>query len=252
MTYDYHIHTEYSYDSLIKGEDLMYRAIELGYDEIAITEHLDLLPQELSVYGLPSLAKYQAHCRTLQEKHPEIVLRMGIEIGDYHLVKDFAKSLIAGFDFFPILGSVHFLSDHINVAIPLPKALNKEQVRDYYLQNLRLVESCDIDVLAHFGVYKRYYTQRPEEDHVQDLIKDIFSVIIERGIALEINLSSLHKPYQETVPEPDYIRLYQAMGGSLFSLGSDTHVLERFGSTIGMADKLGISSQPPQKKRPFH
>lgn len=54
-------------------------------------------------------------------------------------------------------------------------------------------------------------------------IKDIFQVIIERGIALEINLSSLHKPYQEVIPEPHYLHIYKDMGGSFFSLGSDAH-----------------------------
>jgi len=32
IKYDFHIHTEYSYDSRIKGNELMDRALELGYE----------------------------------------------------------------------------------------------------------------------------------------------------------------------------------------------------------------------------
>ena len=51
MKFDYHIHTEDSYDSSIKAVDLIKRAIQLNYNEIAITEHLDLLPLEIKKYG---------------------------------------------------------------------------------------------------------------------------------------------------------------------------------------------------------
>lgn len=246
--YDFHIHTEFSYDSRIKGADLMQKAIDLGYDEIAITEHIDLLPQELSVYGLPSLKRYYSSVRDTQKRYPEVVLHCGIELGDYHLVKGFADGIISGFDFFPILGSVHFLSDHINVAIPLPHPLCKAQITDYYKQNLRLVSTCDIDVLAHLGVYKRYYTSLAIEPHAQALIKEIFQVMIERGIALEINFSALHKPYSSIIPEPRYIELYRSMGGNLFSLGSDAHRLEHFGSTLLGNEVIGDHLMPVKSR----
>jgi histidinol-phosphatase (PHP family) len=228
IKYDYHIHTQYSYDSNIKAQDLMAKAILLGYKDIAITEHLDLLPQELSVYGLPSLKRYQEYCLQLQRDYPELKVRMGIEIGDYHQVQSFAEELIREFDFCPILGSVHFLSDHTNVAIPLAAELDKDQIEDYYRQNLALVSSCKIDILAHLGVYKRYYSAPPDESHVAGLIDEIFRTIIARGIALEINLSSLRKPYAKIIPEAHLIGRYRALGGKLISIGSDSHHIEHF------------------------
>ncbi len=71
-------------------------------------------------------------------------------------LKEYALSLvekIINFDL--ILGSVHFLSDATNVAVPLKKTSPEKQVRDYYQQNLLLVSHCNIDVLYSFGVYKR-------------------------------------------------------------------------------------------------
>ena len=127
MKYDYHIHTEFSPDSRLKGTDLAAKAIAYSYDEIAITEHLDLLPHELSVCGLPSLTKYRAAVTKLQSEFPDLSILFGIEIGDFHRVKDFANSLITEMDFDIILGSVHFLSDNSNMAMPLKRALSKQQ-----------------------------------------------------------------------------------------------------------------------------
>lgn len=249
MKYDFHLHTQFSFDSRMTGDELLQKAVKLQYDEIAITEHLDLLPQELSIHGLPSLSKYRAYIKALQDKYPQVKLHMGIEIGDYHLVQDFAQNLIEGFDLFPILGSVHFVSDHLNVAIPLKKPLSHQEVKDYYLHNLKLVSNCEIDVLGHLGVHKRYYEDAPDESFALPILKDIFQVMIERGIYLEINLSSLRKPYRQVIPEPLYLQMYRDLGGSLFSLGSDAHVLDGFGDAHTIAEKLGIESIAPRRRK---
>ena len=228
MKFDYHIHTEDSYDSSIKAIDLIDIAIQLKYDEIAITEHLDLLPIEMKSYGAPSLKHYFKRIKELQNTTSELTLLCGVEIGDYHIVKDYAASLLEGMDFDMILGSVHFLSDQTNVAIPLKKQLSAEQVRDYYLQNLALVSNCHIDVLAHLGVYKRCYNNIPDERIHYPIIKDIFRVMIDRKIALEINYSSLRRGYPSYLPENHLLELYLDLGGRLFSLGSDAHFIEHF------------------------
>ncbi len=230
MKADYHLHTQYSWDSKLKAEDLINKAIELNYNLIAITEHLDLLPYELSRWGLPSFDKYVKHIASLKERHASAPLRIicGIEVGDYHRVRDFARALLSELDLELTLGAVHFLGDNTNVAVPLAKPLSQTQIQDYYIQNLELVRACDIDVLAHLGVFKRYYRKAPDERACLPLIRDIFQTMIDRGIALEINFSGLRKPYGQTIPEPRYIDLYRALGGNLFTIGSDAHLLEHF------------------------
>ncbi len=225
---DYHLHTEDSYDSRIKATELAAKALVLGYDEIGITEHLDLLPQEVSVFGLPSLTKYRERVSRLQADFPTLRILFGIEVGDYHLVKSFAKPLLDMFSFDLVLGSVHFLSDHSNVAVPLLHPLSHSQREDYYRHNLDLVTNCDIDVLAHLGVYKRYYSQLVSELPFFPIIQDIFRVMIDKKIALEINFSSLRKTYPSIIPEPELVDLYLQMGGKLISIGSDAHRLEHF------------------------
>lgn len=230
MKVDHHLHTEFSYDSRIKARELAQRAVELGYSLIAITEHLDLLPWELSRYGLPSFTRYIEHLRPLQEEFSPLGLRIvcGVEVGDFHRVKSFADELLAELDFELRMGSVHFLSDGTNVAIPFNRPFRKEDSEDYYKQNLALAENCDFHILGHLGVHKRYLTKEPPETHCLGLIRDIFRTLISRNIALEINFSSLRKPYARILPDQWQIDLYREMGGKLFSIGSDAHFLEHF------------------------
>ncbi len=230
MKVDHHLHTEYSYDSRMKARELAKRAVQLGYSLIAITEHMDLLPWELSRYGLPSFARYLEGLSVLQEEFTPQGLRIvrGVEVGDFQRVKSFADELLAELDFELRLGSVHFLPDGTNVAIPLGRSLQKQDSEDYYKENLALVENCDFDILGHLGVHKRYLTEEPPETHCEGLIRDIFRVMIDRGIALEINFSSLRKPYARILPSERQIDLYREMGGNLFSIGSDSHFLEHF------------------------
>lgn len=228
MKQDYHLHTDFSADSQMQLSELIPRAISLGYEEIAVTEHLDLLPQELSVFGVPSLLKYKNLVEHLRKQHSNIKIIWGIEVGDFQDVKDFADPLLNKMQFELVLGSVHFTGDHVNVAIPLKKPLSKEEIKQYYENNLRLVQTCDFDVLAHLGVYKRYYTSMPDEKHCLPIITDIFRTIIDKGIALELNLACLRKPYKSLIPEPVCLELYQKLGGKLVTIGSDSHSLEHF------------------------
>ncbi|MDP2173364.1 MAG: histidinol-phosphatase HisJ family protein [Candidatus Cloacimonadaceae bacterium] len=228
MKIDNHIHSEYSYDSKIKAQEVIDKAILLQYKAITITEHLDLLPQELGIFGLPSLREYFDSMRRLKEINQNIILLCGIEIGDYHRVRDFASALIAPYPFDLILGSVHFLTDNTNVAIPHPSPLGKAAQTDYYEHNLSLVTDCEIDVLSHLGVYKRYYDQAPDESRCRDVIEAIFRTMIKREIALEVNFSSLRKRYPFVLPEHHYLDLYRNLGGRLFSIGSDSHQIDHF------------------------
>ena len=225
---DYHLHTQYSWDSRLQAIDLIDKAISLNYKAIALTEHLDLLPWELAVNGLLSLKEYSAYVDMIKTQYPQLQIIKGIEIGDYHQVQDFASNLVNEIDLELTLGAVHFLSDQINVAVPLARPLTDEQVKDYYMQNLVLVSECEIDVLAHLGVYKRYYDQQPNEKHILPIVKDIFNIMIDKQIALEINYSPYRKDYSHCLPEPCFLELYKDLGGKLFTIGGDCHHLDHF------------------------
>jgi len=234
---DFHIHADFSADSKIKLSALVPKAIELGYTTIAITEHLDLLPEELAIFGSPQLDKYKASIDFSRKTYPQLKLLFGIEVGDFHRVKAEADAVLSNYKFDLVLGSVHIISDHVNVAIPLKQHLSKAQILDYYEQNLNLVENCDIDVLAHLGVFKRYYTATPDESHCHSLISKIFEVMIKKEIALEINFSAFRRTYQHLHPETEQLALYKKLGGRLVTIGSDSHKLDQVDDFYAKAQK---------------
>lgn len=231
---DYHIHTEDSYDSRLSSAELLAWAKERSYDLIAITEHYDLLPQEMGFFGTPSLSRYLKRLNNLISENPELIILKGIEVGDFQQHNRFAQAILDQFDFDIVLGSVHFLSDHTNLAIPIKRSLSSADLTEYFRSNLKLVETCKIDVLAHLGVFKRFFTQRPEGTEHQALIQEIFNVMIDREIALELNYACARKVYQSVIPEWDYIELYLALGGRLFTIASDAHQLSHLEDHIDL------------------
>jgi histidinol-phosphatase (PHP family) len=241
---DYHIHTEFSADSRLKLSELLPHALKLGYSKLAITEHLDLSPQELSVYGVPSLIRYKNAIHYFRKQYPGTSLYCGIEVGDFQDVKEFADPILKQMGFDLVLGSVHFIRGRTNVAVPLKNPLSPVDTLEYYENNLKLVQTCDIDILAHLGVYKRYYSASPDESHCLTTIKQIFQTIIEKRIALEINFSAFRRTYQNLHPEPEYLELYKNMGGRLVTLGSDSHTLSHFDDkydvAYGVLNDLGL------------
>ncbi|MDD4508821.1 MAG: PHP domain-containing protein, partial [Eubacteriaceae bacterium] len=79
MNADYHIHTDFSDDSECPMEDMVAKAIELGLDEIAFTEHVD--------YGVKGVDncdfdRYFNKVEALQKKvRNQITIKTGIEFG---------------------------------------------------------------------------------------------------------------------------------------------------------------------------
>lgn len=244
---DNHIHSKLSCDSNIEVIDLINKAIYLDYQGITITEHMDLLPFELAENGLFSLKHYETQINALRQKFPEFSIGIGLEIGDYQRVREQADSLTKEIGLDLVLGAVHFLSDNTNVAIPLPHPLSKHAALDYYKANLEIVTTCNIDVLAHLGVYKRYYTSSPDESHCLPVVREMFKVMIDRGIALEINYSAFRKNYKRLLPEPEYISIYRDLGGHLFSIGSDSHHIEHFHDNYHMLPDFLANAEITEK-----
>ncbi len=227
---DYHLHTDFSADSNLKLEDLVEAARQNSYDEIAITEHFDFLPSELSEYGLPSLRKYYDKVSCIRGNEDKLKIVFGVELGEYHLNHDLADLVLADYPPELKIASIHVLEGTRNVSVPLNFDLTAKDIRDYYEENLKLVEYGNFNILGHLGIYKRYLTNLPDERNSIDIIKEIFKNLIYKEIALEINYSGLFKPCRTVLPDAGILRLYKEMGGKLITIGSDSHHLRDFNS----------------------
>lgn len=227
---DCHLHTSFSADSNLLLSELIEKAIELNYKIVTITEHLDLLPSELAVYGCLSLHKYFDAILHLQNKYPQITIFKGIELGEAHRVVDCTKEIFRNYQPDMILGSLHLLRNNKNVSTLYDFPLQEKDISLYFEENLEIVEEADINILGHLCIYKRnmgleYYF---DETKYYPIIDKIFDTLIQREIALEVNISGLRRKLCNTIPDYMLLTRYLKKGGKLLSIGSDTHHLDDF------------------------
>lgn len=77
-------------------------------------------------------------------------------------------------------------------------------------------------------------------------IEKLFSLAIEKGVAIEVNTSTFYKGLGFTMPTYSLMEKYYSMGGRLVTLGSDAHTPENVGRGIAEAieelKKIGFDS----------
>ena len=69
----------------------------------------------------------------------------------------------------------------------------------------------------------------------EGIIDEILKMIIAKGIALEVNTSSLSLALGDFVPDTEILKKYKAMGGYLITIGSDAHVPEEASANFDRA-----------------
>lgn len=246
MRADYHVHTDYSDDSWFLMPDVIETAIEKGFDEICITEHVDYGVKEDwtedddYIRGGNKIVKnvnyplYFAEIEELQEKYKDqIVVKVGMEFGMQKHTIDQFQQLFDSYPFDFILLSIHQIDDqefHLN---QFQKGRTDYEIYERYYEEMKyLVENYqDYSVLAHMDLIRRYVDIEPDtfEDH-KEIITDILKTVIENGKGIEINNSSVRYGVPGLTPSIEILKLYHALGGKIITIGSDSHNAEQMGA----------------------
>ncbi len=246
---DYHIHSEFSADSEAKLKDIAEAAIQKGYKKIAFSDHFDLVPSEIAHYGVPSYYNFSQAISGIKKVYPEIKILKGVELGEYYQCHELVDEILAIDPPDIKIGAIHVLApidgkSIRNISLPLKEQVSPRLIRDYYLENLRLVEHGNFDILAHLGVYKRYLEKEPDESCADDIIEQILKTIINKGIALEVNLSGKRKRLNSLVPGESLLKRYKSLGGERVTIGSDTHHVNDldiyYDVTVDLLTKIGF------------
>ncbi len=228
---DYHMHSYFSNDTKCPAEDMVRKAISLGFDEIALTDHVD--------YGVKSIEncnyeKYFTELEMLKKKYEnKIKVKIGIEFGiQEHTInkyqEDFEKY---PFDF--ILLSNHQINDQEFWNYKYQEGKTQEEFqRGYYKAILNVIKRYkNYSVLAHLDVIRRYdkYGDFPNEI-VLECIEPILEQVIADGKGIEINTSSFRYGLPELMPSRMILKKYYELGGKIITIGSDAHSTEYIGS----------------------
>ena len=208
-------------------EDICKKAIEIDLDEICFTEHFGVDPKDVSDGVLDYKAYHECIELCKQKYGNKLNIKRGLEIGEPHLKPylETLKSEIEKMDLDFIIGSVHNINS-IKLRLTMPSKTKSKIYEDYFNEILAMVKIADIDVIGHLDLMKRYafadYGNYEFEDY-KDIIEEILTIAIKRNIGLEINTSGLRNKVNEVYPKIEILNLYKMLGGTIITIGSDSH-----------------------------
>jgi histidinol-phosphatase (PHP family) len=250
---DYHIHTRFSCDSEAEMDSVCASAIAKGIREIAFTDHSDFGPNDPPGYF--RLEDYLSAIESCRARYgPQLCIRAGIEMGEPHIFREEARTILEAGNFDYVIGSAHYAvsTDSASSAEganglkcawlesyfeqPLRQAYEA-----YFQQVVRLAAEGDFDVLGHLDLVKRdafkFNRQYDGPGPYADMIRTALRSIVERGKGMEINTSPLYngKGMSEPCPSLEIVRWYRELGGEILTLGSDAHTPDRIASHFDVA-----------------
>ncbi len=199
MFADYHVHTEYSDDSVYSMEEVVKDAIAMGMDEICFTDHVDYGIKEdwgsgnsIRYRGNEPLAnvdypRYFAAIRRLRQRYGgEITIRQGLEFGiQTHTIAKYEE-------------------------------LTENYPLDFVILSIHQVED------------KEFWTQdfqkgRSQEEYNERYYEEMLQVV---------------KALPDTTPSKDILKLYRKLGGEIITIGSDSHKHVHLGMYINEGKEL--------------
>ncbi|MBO6180037.1 MAG: PHP domain-containing protein [Selenomonadaceae bacterium] len=235
MKYDNHIHTKYSSDSEMEGEEALNRAKELGLS-LVFTEHLDL--------GLPGVHEFTFDAKGYfneYEKFRGKHLSLGIEVGLTKERREDNIAFVKSAPFDQVIGSIHVLRA-VDLYPPdiYGKREKTELYREYLYDMAHLVyQNPYINILAHIDYIVRYATYEDPRllyDDFNEEIDEVLRALVVTDTVFELNTRRLN---EEVAKElfPMYKR-YRELGGRYATIGSDAHTIDVVGANYKLAEDL--------------
>ncbi len=249
MFFDYHIHCSHSQDCSVPMEQQILRAKELGITELCFTDHLELGLEQWGDREI-DLVAYRAEFERLQELHPEIRLKLGIEAGiscPSHLFPRL-KAMMSSMPFDFVIASAHTMDGKSVLNAFEFKARGLAQVcREYIPSILKRLKELDKDswnCVGHIdfplkGALRRGIPNaRYSYSFAPDEMDELFRYITEQGKCLELNTSPRALLADSSAYCPDWLKRYAQLGGEYITIGSDSHRLENTGAFFSEALEL--------------
>ena len=251
---DYHIHTAHSIDASGTISAYCEQAIELGLDEICITNHCELDPQRndsfirfdgaREPFSKNALLKLGREIQEAADRYKKsgLAVKFGIEVGYYKGIEGVLKEILSGIDLDFVIGAIHCL-DHICIDSSKECAMYFDQhdvhqlLKNYYNAVEDLIKSRMFDSLAHIDVYKKYGRDHYGNniyDHSTDLMSSVFRMIKDNHIALEINTAGM-RFMNEFYPAPALMKIAREQNVEMITIGSDSHRPTDLGKDLSLA-----------------
>ncbi len=234
---DYHIHTTYS-DGREEPEACIEAAVKAGFREIGFSDHLNPVGDRLKwCMDHDRLPAYADHIMRLGKEHPEIAVRLGIEVDYLPGMEEETERLIGAFPFDYIIGSVHYLG--VETVDLGPEFYIGKDIGLIYENYFNLV--CEaastglFDIIGHPDLV-RIHRFFPDDDitYLYSMMASAFEI---HDAAFELNTNGRNKPLNDFYPDRKYLPLF-AEHGVPVCVNSDAHQPVRIGQYFNEAYDL--------------
>ena len=250
MLADYHVHCMFSDDSWYPPEQVCEDAWKNNLDEICFTDHVDygIKPDWNDALGAKVMTgqrvlnvDYDAYFPYIAELRRKwagrLAVKTGLEFGvQMHTIPQFNtlwNRWSDQLDF--VLLSIHQVGDLEFWTGEFQEGRSQEEYNRAYYQELYDVAISfeHWSVLAHVDLIKRYdpagILNFPAN---RDLVAATLEHTIAQGKGIELNTSSVRYGLEDSQPAQQILELYRDLGGTILTLGSDSHAPEHLGAYL--------------------
>lgn len=259
---DLHTHSRFSPDAKDSMEDMCRRAQEINLAAYAVTDHCDCnfwhsveyyfddpsKAKDPIMYGAGEYAKnsIEKQIQMREKLADKLNFLVGIELGQPMQYLEKAEEIVSCENLDFIIGSHHQNAGEDDFYfLEYNKMYSKSiysLLDDYFEQVLEMCHWGKFNVLGHLTYPLRYicgdYGIEIELSRYEEIIREIFKVLIYKGNGIEINTSGLRQKYGKTFPDLEYVKLFRSMGGEIITIGSDSHCANDIGKGISEGVEL--------------
>ena len=245
---DMHNHTDNSFDGNHSPMYMCETAVNKGLRAIAFTDHCEVDAFYKGNFDRSVRQAFFEVARAKSAFYGKLLVLNGIELGECGYDTETSEKIIASQKFDVVLGSVHNLrnkTDFYYIEDFTGRDI-KEELNEYFDEELNMLEWGGFDVLAHLTYPFRYFYARNnimiDIDDYKDKVDEILKLAAEKNIALEINTAGLRQPINRLSPEAQTVKRFKELGGKLISVGSDAHFAKDIGVGIKHAYEAALEA----------
>jgi histidinol-phosphatase (PHP family) len=221
-------------------------AVEKGLNEIAITDHFEPTSGDAisNYFNSKDYLKDIENAREIFKG--KLKIKVGVEMGQPHLFPLKSQKCINSIPYDYILSSVHKFPGDIDVSeIDYSNTSIQDVCEDYLNQVKQLAVTGNFDCIGHIDLIKRYstsiYKTRVSLMSQEELLREVFKILISRDKGIEINTSGLRQSPKESMPGLDVVKLYRELGGQILTIGSDSHNVNDVGK--GLLEAIEVARE---------
>lgn len=238
--FDSHVHSDCSPEGRDPVMALCEQAVRKGLAGIAITDRCDFDRYAEKQFGERVRASVYSVYKARAAFGDSLTLSCGVELSQPLAAPEHAEKIAALHPFDLVLASVKTFADGTRPSRMRDSELSEEELSSlfagYFEQMRRTVLWGKFDVLSQLTFPMRYFARDDAEEVFlrprEDLIEEILRLAAEKGIALEINTSSLRTRAHSVQPPARYVRRFRELGGELITIGSGAYEARTLGADL--------------------